>query len=134
MRMLILFPQLLFLSPLGATLLRIVAGGVFLSLAWDHWRRRDELAVVDFIVVGHGRWIPITAAAIELVVAMGLAVGAYAQLAAIGGALLALKGIVWHGRYPQFFPLSRTANVLLFAVCLSLVVTGAGAFAFDLPL
>ncbi len=134
MRMLSLFPQLLFLSPLAATLLRISGGGVLLFLAWDHWRRRSELATIDFIIVGRGAWIPLAGALVELIVAAGLILGLYTQAMAIGGALLALKSIIWSGRYPQFFPLSRAASILLLAVCLSLIATGAGAFAFDLPL
>ncbi len=132
--MLSLFPQILFLAPLGTTLLRVAAGITLLSLAWIHYSRREELGKEDFIVIGHGAWIPLFAALIELLVGSALTLGVYTQVAALIGALLALKQFVWQHRYPQFFPLQRSTSALLFAVCLALVVTGAGAFAFDLPL
>jgi len=132
--MLSLFPQLLFLAPFSATLLRIVAGSIFLIVAWMHFSRREELGKEDFIIIGHGAWIPIFAALVEFLVGGMLILGVYAQAVALIGALLALKHFVWQRRYPQFFPLPRSTSALLFAVCLGLVVTGAGAFAFDLPL
>jgi uncharacterized membrane protein YphA (DoxX/SURF4 family) len=134
MLMLSLFPQILWLAPLGTALLRISVGLVFLLIGLDHWRRRGELSKADFILVGHGMWIPMLAALIELAVALCLFLGAYTQVAAIFGALLALKQLVWHGSYPSFFPFSRSTSALLLAICLSLIVSGAGAFALDLPL
>jgi len=132
--MLSLFPQLLFLAPYSATILRITAGIVFLSVAWVRIGRREEQSRINFIVVGHGMWIPIVAALVEFAVALALIAGIYTQLAALFGALLALKSFVWKGRYDAMFPLSRTTSVLLMAICVSLVLTGAGMLAFDLPL
>jgi uncharacterized membrane protein YphA (DoxX/SURF4 family) len=134
MVMLSLFPQILFLSPFAATLLRISAGVVFLMLAWNHCKQRAELGEVPFIIIGRGRWIPLLASTIETLAGIALVVGIYTQGVALVGALLALKSWVWHRRYPQFFPLSRTSSALLFVICLSLIVTGAGVLAFDLPL
>ncbi len=134
MRMLSLFPQILFLSPLAPTLLRIAAGLIFLSIAWTHWQKQDELGQIDFVLIGRGVWIPIFASIIELIIGVGLVLGIYAQLAGLLGALGALKFFIWKRRYGAIIPLSRTASVLLLVICLSLVFTGAGAFAFDLPL
>lgn len=132
--MLSVFPELLFLSPLAPTLLRLGAGAVFLLLAWDHFERREELGRDRFIVVGSGAWIPIAAAIVELCIALALLLGAYLQVAAIFAAGAALKQFVWSAHYPRFFTLSRTSSALLFVIALSLIFTGAGAFAFDLPL
>lgn len=132
--MLTLFPQILFLAPFSATLLRIAAGIVFISVAWMHYDRREELAKEKFILIGHGMWIPLLAALVEVATAVMLIAGAYTQAAAIVGALLALKQFIWKKRYPHFFPLSRSTSALLFVICLSLIFTGAGIFAFDLPL
>lgn len=132
--MLSLFPQLLFLTPLSATMLRVAAGIVFCTMAWYHYSRRNDLGSVRFFIIGSGVWIPLFAAVVEICVATMLIAGVYAQATAVAAALLALKGIVWKGRYPQFFPLSRTAYSLLLAICFSLIITGAGVFAFDLPL
>jgi uncharacterized membrane protein YphA (DoxX/SURF4 family) len=134
MGMLSLFPQILFLAPFGTTLLRVAAGITFLVVAWMHFDRRAALGEEEFIVIGRGAWIPIFAALVEFLVGGALVLGAYTQAAALIGALLAFKHFVWQRRYPQFFPLPRSTSALLFVICLSLLVTGAGIFAFDLPL
>lgn len=134
MVMLSLFPQILFLSPIGTTLLRVTAGLVFLLMGWKHYKNRDALSTMQFIVIGGGLWIPMVTAFVEVAVGITLTLGIYTQAAAIVGAAIALKSVVWKGRYPAFFPLSRTASVLLLVISLSLIMSGAGAFAFDLPL
>lgn len=132
--MLSLFPDILWLSPFAYTLLRITAGLVFLSVAWTHVEKRDELSRIDFTVAGSGLWIPIFAGIVEFGIGVALVLGIFTQAAAILGALGALKSFIWKRRYPAMIPISRTASALLFVICLSLVVTGAGALAFDLPL
>lgn len=128
------FPQLLFLQQFAPTGLRIAAALVLLYLAYYHYKRRGTLGHERFIVVGAGAWIPWLAALIELAAGVGLFVGYLTQWAAIVGALLALKNFVWTRRYPDFFPLSRWTSFLLLIICLSLLVTGAGLFAFDVPM
>jgi len=132
--MLSLFPQILFLAPLGLTLIRVSAGITFLWLAYWHGSREHELRSVRFPVVGRGAWIVWVSVAWEVAVGAALIVGFYAQLAALLGALSAVKFLLWRTRYPQFIPLARQTSVLLLAICLSLLVSGAGAYAFDLPL
>jgi hypothetical protein len=63
-----------------------------------------------------------------------LFVGLWTQAAAIVGILLSLKHGLAPRKYSAIIPLSRAAFLLLFVICLSLLVTGAGALAFDLPL
>ncbi len=132
--MLSLFPEILFLAPMGVALLRITAGLTFLSLGYWRTRKLHELSHVRFPFVGSGTWLVVVLICIEGATGAALLVGHFAQLAAIFGALLALKYLVWCKRFPQFFPLERSTHALLFIICLSLIVSGAGAFAFDLPL
>ncbi len=134
MLMLSIFPQLFFLTPLAIALLRVAAGVVFLCAAWMLVKGRAELSQITFIVIGSGSWIPLLAAAVNLGLGVLLVVGFYTQAAAIVGALLSLKALVWHRRYPRFFPLGGTAYALIAVISLALIATGAGAFAFDLPL
>src|SRR3989344_1113485 len=96
--MLSLFPQLLFLAPFSATILRVSAGIAFLLIAWIHMSKREELSRVDFFVIGHGAWIPVFAALLEFAIAAALLAGIYTQLAALFGALVALKSFVWKRR------------------------------------
>ena len=132
--MLNIFPSLLVYGFFAPTILRVAAACVFFYLAWFHWRKHGELSRIKFIVVGRGAWIPILAALFELVIGAGLLAGYYAQIAALLGLLLGLKHAVWSARYPLFFPLPQIANILLVIICFSLLLSGAGALAFDVPL
>jgi len=134
MHILSVLPQLFFLSPLATTLLRIAAAVVFAKYAYFAYSHRKELSAVPVMIVGSGMWIPMISSIFATVVAACLFLGLYTQLAAIGGAVAALKMLIWHRRYHMFVPFSRTTCGLLLVICLSLIITGAGAFAFDLPL
>lgn len=131
--MLNLFPSLLypFLAP---TLLRVGAAIVFAAVAWVQIRRRDEIALLELPFIGKQAWWAWASAVAHLLVALSLFAGYYTQAAAMLGALLGLKHAFWSGRYPAMFPLGRTGGLLAALICLSLILSGAGAFAFDLPL
>jgi uncharacterized membrane protein YphA (DoxX/SURF4 family) len=128
------FPDLLVYGIFAPTLLRVA---VAIALAWAvslQWRSRHELSRQRFPVVGHGAWILWTMLTVEALTLLGLLFGYYTQWAALLGALIALKFAVWGSRYPKFFPLSRVASFLIVVICLSLLLSGAGQFAYDLPL
>ena len=63
-----------------------------------------------------------------------LAAGYYTQIAALLGAIGAFKAFLFTKRYPEIIPFSRSTYILLIAILLSLLLTGAGAIAFDLRL
>lgn len=128
------FPELLVYQILAPTLLRAVAAVVFAYLAYRHFDRREAIAKTRFPVVGKGMWIVWLAVIVEVATAGALFFGYYTQYAALVGVVMALKQIMWRGSYPNFFWLTRSAALLLLVVCFSLLLTGAGAFAFDLPL
>lgn len=132
--MLTLFPGLLVYSFFAPTLVRVAGAIIFLYLAYYHFQNKDELAQTRFPMVGAGMWIPWLSVLVELVVGAGLFFGYYTQVSAMVGAIVALKYFVWSGKYPHFFALSRATTFLLFVICISLLLTGAGALAFDLPL
>lgn len=131
--MLNVFPGLLlpFLAPL---LLRVGAAIVFAAVAYMQWQRRDEISKTDLPVIGRGSWWVWISAIAHLAVAVLLLLGSYTQVAALLGALLSVKHAFWSRRYPRLFPLGRAAGLLLLLISLSLILSGAGAFAQDLPL
>ena len=131
--MLNVFPGLLlpFLAPL---LLRVGAAIAFAAVAYMQWQRRDEISKIDLPVIGRGSWWVWTSSAAHLAVAVLLMMGSCTQAAALLGALLSAKHAFWSHRYPRAFPLGRAAGLLLLLISLSLVLSGAGAFAQDLPL
>lgn len=114
--MLSIFPEILFLSPLAPFLIRVALGLLFASAAWTHLKRQDIASRTLSIV--------------EFVIAAALIVGAWTQPAALLGSIVAA---VWLFR-PTSRVYARSTVLLALVLSLSLIVTGAGAFAFDLPL
>lgn len=114
--MLSLFPQILFLAPFSALLIRVALAVVFAYSAWNLLRQNDTLS----------RGVGI----LEIVIAGLLIAGAWTQVAALAG--LIFVGI--HLVAPRLRTVALGTALLSFVLCLSLLVTGAGAFAFDLPL
>lgn len=131
--MLNIFPGLLlpFVAPL---LLRIGVAIAFAAVAYMQWARRNDISQIDFPIIGKNSWWVWVSVAVHLLVAMMLIFGSYTQVAALLGALLSIKQVFWARRYPLMFPLGRAAGLLMLLISLSLVLSGAGALAQDLPL
>ncbi|MBI2004637.1 hypothetical protein HYS79_00565 [Patescibacteria group bacterium] len=128
------FPQLLAYGFFAPTLLRAAAAFVFFYLAYYHFKHKEQIAHTRFPVVGEGVWIAWFAVAVEFSLAAALLLGWHTQVASAFGVVVAFKQLFWHGKYPGFFVFSRSTSFLLLAVCASLLVSGAGALAQDLPL
>jgi uncharacterized membrane protein YphA (DoxX/SURF4 family) len=129
------FPGLFFLAPFAATLLRIAAGYTFLYMANSLIQDRHEIARIHLPIIGHvGEGLVWLTAILVGIIGCMLAVGLYTQVAAIFGMLFVIKHWFWLHWYRSAAGLSRGTLALLFVVCFSLLITGAGAFAFDLPL
>lgn len=132
--MLTYFPSLLTFSFFAPTLLRVTAAAIFFYLTYNHYKHRSRIGQEHFPVIGRGEWVAWVAILAEVAVGLGLLLGYSTQIASLVGMLLAFKYGFWSGRYPSFFILTRMSAFLLFMLLLSLVFTGAGALAFDLPL
>lgn len=132
--MLSLFPQILFLAPLGTMLLRVSVALAFLYIAYVQFKRRKEIGQIKFPIVGSGTfWADISAVVIA---ALGIAllIGYATQLVALLGLITSIKHGVFARRYPRAVPLCRLEYFFMAIICISLIFSGAGAFAFDLPL
>jgi uncharacterized membrane protein YphA (DoxX/SURF4 family) len=127
------FPALLTYRLYAPTLLRVAAGIIFAYLAYRHYQNREAIGRTSFPIVGRGTWIAWVAIIIEAAVGGGLFFGYYTQVAALVGAIGALKQWIWRGKFPTLFWLTRSASFLLLMICLSLLLTGAGLVAFDIP-
>lgn len=128
------FPDLLTYSFFAPTLLRFAAACIFAYGAYYMWQHQKHIAQRRFPIIGHAPWLGGAAAIAHALVAAMLAFGYYTQFAALAGALGALKGAVLVERYRDTFPFSRATYFLLVFMLLSLLLTGAGALAKDLPL
>lgn len=132
--MLSVFPEILFLSPFAATILRIAVAGVFLYAATKQAQESGALSEVPAQVIGKGAWIVWVSVIFDVIVGVMLLAGIYTQVAALAGMVGVGAALLLGPLYLERIPLSRGVAALTFVILLSLLLTGAGAFAFDLPL
>ena len=122
------FPQLLTYGFFAPTILRLTVAIVLFYLAYQQWRRRVEIAHVRAFV------FPTLSIAFNLLIGIGLFLGYHTQIAS----LLAIAGFViglWlNRRHPHIVILPNSTVIILMVVSISLLLTGAGALAMDVPL
>jgi uncharacterized membrane protein YphA (DoxX/SURF4 family) len=115
--MLNVFPELLFLAPLAALLIRAAAASAFVLAALVHWKHSHDMIIKNLSIF-------------EFIIAIALAVGFYTQIAA----LLAIILIAVWLFIEKFRPLPISTILLLLVMNISLLLTGSGPISFDLPL
>jgi len=130
------FPDLLVYSLMAPFLLRVFLGGILIYFAYLKFfsERDDKAAFFDSVGMKPGSVFSSTVGAAELTGGIMLLIGFYTQLAAIAAALIMLAAVFIKWRHPQSLRNDIEFYILLFVVALSLLFTGAGFFAFDLPL
>src|SRR3990167_3638985 len=130
------FPDLLVFSFFAPTLLRIGAAGVLFYLAYFYIVHQEEIGRSPLPLIGAvGPRIAWLMAIVAGLIRAGLLFGYYTQI-------MALLGMVEYAVYRRFyphlmavrFPLSRSTMLLFFIICLSLLISGAGAMAYDLQI
>jgi putative oxidoreductase len=130
------FPELLTFSLFAPLILRVVLGLVFLNLGYQKFGRERNSWVNFFSVTPFkpaNFWVNIFAA-IQIVGGLMLIVGYYTQIAALVFAVITLAELYVENREPALLNRNLVFYLLLFAISLSLLFTGAGFLAFDLPL
>ncbi|MBX4198813.1 hypothetical protein KW800_00860 [Candidatus Parcubacteria bacterium] len=115
------FPELLSYSTLAPFILRVVLGLVFLDLGILKIKRK------------HLSW-PALLGAIEVIGAIMLFVGFYTQIAALAIVITTATELYIEWKDSQVLKGDFVFYLLLLAISLSLLLTGAGAFARDIPL
>ncbi len=128
------FPDLLMLGFVAPTLIRVAAGCLLLYTGYYHWNTRSKIADISFPLIGRSSWAAPVSAIAHFAVGAMFIFGYYVQIAALLGILASLKGVTFAKKYEVVFPYQRSTYVLLLVICASLMLSGAGAFAFDLPL
>ncbi len=111
--MLSLFPELLFLAPLSAVVIRVAAAYTFTHIA-------SKRLCIPSAARGFG--------IIEGVVAALLFLGLYTQAAAILGLIVSFI----HISFPRFRILPLSTVILVAVMCASLLVTGPGPFTLSI--
>ncbi|MBC7836262.1 DoxX family membrane protein [Acetobacteraceae bacterium] len=127
------FPDLFMLGFFAPTLIRLSVGLLFVYIGYMQWRNREVIAQMRFPIVGSGMWIALVFMFFHFAVGLMLIAGFYTQIAALLGIAGSLKGLILNRRHPTLIIVSNGTVVLAIVMLLSLLVTGAGAFAFDIP-
>ncbi len=129
------FPELLVYGLIAPFLIRIALGSALLYLAVEHYRGRRDIAELLRPLVGRGgRGVAVALSLFELGAGAFLIVGAWTQLAALVAMVLTIKPLLLKPHLKGLMPYEKATYGLLFLMALSLLLSGAGAFAFDIPL
>ena len=113
--MLSYFPELLYLAPFAATLIRVAVAVVLGMIALEYIRTENTWARASGVVSG--------------LAALFLLAGALTQPMALIASLTIIESLARSEK-----PLPKSTLWLTLIMSLSLLITGAGPFAFDLPL
>ena len=131
------FPQLLAFSLLAPFILRIAVGVAFIALGAKHFGRsvpsmRAELAQIFPWAGSFALLLGVAEVALGILLLAGL----WTQIAAIVAGVGALKLAYFKHRFSFTIvtPFSIGTYILLAVISFSLLLTGAGFFALDLPL
>lgn len=129
------FPTLLDFSLLAPLLIRVVAGFIFIDLGFFKLTRERERwhgLYKTFLKLGQ----PFLAvvAFIELIGGALLIVGMFTQVAALALSIITFSNLYLEWKEPAFVRRDFVFYLMLLTMTASLLVTGAGIFAFDLPL
>lgn len=130
------FPELLAFGLLAHTLLRITLAAFMLKLGSSKFAHEHKPVAEFFESLGfkpsHG-YIKVLGA-VELIVGGMLLIGILTQIAAFITAIITFISLVITTRHPEVKLRKSSDYVLLFVIAISLVFTGAGLIAIDLPL
>lgn len=130
------FPELLFYSMIAPFLIRVVAGFVFIDMGLLLFKGEKERWIFSLKTLN----IPRAETAvkilglIEVIGGILLVVGLYVQIVAMIFAILTFVEIYIEYKNPNIIKRNFVFYLLILSICLSLLFSGAGAFAFDIPL
>lgn len=122
------FPQLLVYSFYAPALLRVAVAFALFYLAYHQWRRRGEIAQT------RSKFFPAVSILFNILVGLALFFGYYTQIAAILAIVGFAFGLWMNRRHPHIVILPNSTVKILVIICVSILLTGAGAYAMDLPL
>mgnify|MGYP001946650287 FL=1 len=137
--MLNIFPDLLFLQLLSPFMLRIAVGIMLFWIGYSYLLRDRETVVAQL----SSKWpkcapyfVPF-GGVFYMITGIFLIAGLYTQGAAIAGILIAIDALFVKFLYKDLDKVaeySKMFYILILIISLSLLFSGAGAFAIDLPL
>ena len=130
------FPELLTYSLLAPFILRLIAGLIFIDLGVLAFKNEKKrwLASLSTLKVPNPKLAIKIFGGIEIIGGIMLLIGFYTQVAALVLALLTFAESYIEYKQPEVLKRNFVFYIMLLAIILSLLFSGAGAFAIDLPL
>jgi uncharacterized membrane protein YphA (DoxX/SURF4 family) len=130
------FPDLFTYSFFAPFILRMVAGLIFIDLGVLAFRGEKErwVSSLSTLRIPNPKIAVKIFGAIEVIGGAMLILGFYTQIAALVLAILTFCEAYVEYKFPVVLKRNLVFYVMLLAILLSLLLTGAGAYAFDLPL
>lgn len=130
------FPELLTFALLGPLILRALLGLIFIDLGLLKFRGEKQSWLASFETLGlrpSSLFVPLYAI-LQIIGGIFLIIGLWTQIAAL--AFVIFTGIELYIEWKARKILKRDIvfYILIFVISLSLLLTGAGAFAIDIPL
>lgn len=130
------FPELLTYTIIAPFLLRVVVGVIFIDLGGMLFRNEKNSFIEAFKIlrIPNPKKAVKILGIVEIIGGISLVLGAYTQISALILSLITLKELYIEYRDPNILKRNIVFYVLLFTITVSLLLTGAGAFAIDIPL
>jgi len=130
------FPDLLVYSLLAPFILRLVAGLIFINLGVLTFKNEKErwFSSLTILRIPNPKLAVKILGAIEIASGVMLVLGFYTQIAALILALLTFAEAYVEYKDPTVLKRNFVFYIMLLSIVLSLLLSGAGAFAIDLPL
>lgn len=134
--MLNIFPELLTYQLVSPFILRVALGLLFLSLGYLELTKEERRweRVFEIIRFAPARFWAKTFGFVEIAGGVLLIVGLFTQVAALVFAVISLAECYIEYRAPVVLKRNIVFYGFIFVISLSLLLTGAGFWAFDLPL
>ena len=134
--MLNVFPDLLNYALIGPFIIRVVIGLIFVDLGVLKFRSEKDRWIASFETLGlrpADFFVPVYAF-LQVVGGLMLIAGLWTQVAALAFVLFTGIELYIELQAREILKRDMTFYLLVFACSLSLLLTGAGAYALDLPL
>jgi uncharacterized membrane protein YphA (DoxX/SURF4 family) len=130
------FPELLSLSGYGPFILRVVVGIIFLDLGFLKLKKEKArwIATFEALHINPSEFVVVLYGVLEIVGGGLLILGLYTQLAALAFAIFTGLELYIEWRDGLILKRGYIFYLLLFAISISILLTGAGNNAIDIPL
>lgn len=130
------FPILLSFGIIAPFLIRTLLGILYVRYGWFKIKKGRDVKAAFFEKIGlrPGAAFALAFGTVEIIGGIMLIAGFYTQIAALILSIIILGAVITKFRKPSALPADMDFYLLLLVATVSLLFSGAGALAFDLPL